>query len=102
MHASAAVIALIFKKFAQNHVNFRPQNSVISVRNVRATRKKCAQKQCRSCTCYAAPGTIANETLAYFIARVYQFLLRAGCKAEHVRSLQHLVAGLWGLWHCTP
>ena len=32
-------------------------------------------------------GTIANETLAYFIARVYQFLLRAGCKAEHVRCL---------------
>ena len=35
-------------------------------------------------------GTIANETLAYFIARVYQFLLRAGCKAEHVRFRQHL------------
>ena len=35
-------------------------------------------------------GTIANETLGYFIARVYQFLLRAGCKAEHVRFRQHL------------
>ena len=34
-------------------------------------------------------GTIANETLAYFIARVYQFLLRAGCKGEHVR-FRHL------------
>ena len=38
------------------------------------------------------PGTIANETLAYFIARVYQFLLRAGCKAEHVSCRQHLGA----------
>ena len=27
-------------------------------------------------------GTIANETLGYFIARTYLFLLRAGCKAE--------------------
>ena len=33
---------------------------------------------------------VANETLGYFIGRTYQFLLRAGCKAEHVRFRQHL------------
>ena len=33
---------------------------------------------------------IANETLGYFIARTYLFLVRAGCKAEHVRFRQHL------------
>ena len=35
-------------------------------------------------------GLIANETLGYFIARTYLFLLRAGCSAEHVRFRQHL------------
>ena len=35
-------------------------------------------------------GMVANETLGYFIARTYMFLLRAGCKAEHLRFRQHL------------
>ena len=33
---------------------------------------------------------IANETLGYFIARTYLFLIRAGCKADHIRFRQHL------------
>ena len=33
---------------------------------------------------------IANETLGYFIARTYLFLVRAGCRAEHLRFRQHL------------
>ena len=33
---------------------------------------------------------IANETLGYFIARTYLFLLRAGCREGHVRFRQHL------------
>jgi len=35
-------------------------------------------------------GMIANETLGYFIARTYLFLIRAGCKAPHLRFRQHL------------
>ena len=35
-------------------------------------------------------GTIANETLAYFIGRTALFLLKAGVKAEHMRFRQHL------------
>ena len=35
-------------------------------------------------------GMVANETLGYFVARTYLFLLRAGCKAEHLRFRQHL------------
>ena len=35
-------------------------------------------------------GMVANETLAYFMARTYLFLLRVGCLAEHVRFRQHL------------
>ena len=35
-------------------------------------------------------GMIANETLGYFIARTYLFLLRAGCRAENLRFRQHL------------
>jgi glycyl-tRNA synthetase len=30
-------------------------------------------------------GTIANETLAYFIGRTALFLLKAGIKMEHLR-----------------
>ena len=37
-----------------------------------------------------AAGTVANETLGFFIGRTYQFLVRAGCKAEHIRFRQHL------------
>ena len=37
-----------------------------------------------------ARGIVANETLGYFIGRTYEFLLRAGCRAEHVRFRQHL------------
>jgi|TARA_B100000524_G_scaffold16058_2_gene8593 glycyl-tRNA synthetase len=37
-----------------------------------------------------AGGTVANETLGYFIGRTYQFLLRVGCLPEHVRFRQHL------------
>ena len=33
---------------------------------------------------------IANETLGYFVARTYLFLVRAGCKPAHVRFRQHL------------
>ena len=35
-------------------------------------------------------GTIANETLAYFIGRTAMFLLKAGIKKEHMRFRQHL------------
>jgi len=35
-------------------------------------------------------GIIANQTLGYFIGRTFLFLVRAGCKAEHVRFRQHL------------
>jgi len=35
-------------------------------------------------------GTIANETLAYFIGRTAMFLLKAGVKKEHMRFRQHL------------
>lgn len=35
-------------------------------------------------------GTIANETLAYFIGRTALFLLKAGIKKEHMRFRQHL------------
>ena len=37
-----------------------------------------------------AKRMIANETLGYFIARTYLFLVRAGCRAEHLRFRQHL------------
>lgn len=37
-----------------------------------------------------AQRTIANETLGYFIARTFLFLVRAGCLAEHIRFRQHL------------
>ena len=37
-----------------------------------------------------AQGIIANETLGYFIGRTFQFLVRAGCSAEHIRFRQHL------------
>ena len=33
---------------------------------------------------------IANETLGYFIARTFLFLVRAGCKPAHIRFRQHL------------
>ncbi|KAL1523968.1 hypothetical protein AB1Y20_018884 [Prymnesium parvum] len=44
------------------------------------------------CTLGAAvsSGMIANETLGYYIGRTYLFLLRAGCRGEHVRFRQHL------------
>jgi glycyl-tRNA synthetase len=35
-------------------------------------------------------GTIANQTLAYFIGRTAMFLLKAGIKPEHMRFRQHL------------
>jgi glycyl-tRNA synthetase len=35
-------------------------------------------------------GTIANQTLAYFIGRTALFLLKAGVKKEHMRFRQHL------------
>ncbi len=35
-------------------------------------------------------GTVANETLGYFIARTYLFLLAAGIKQERLRFRQHL------------
>ena len=44
-------------------------------------------------------GHIANETLGYFIGRTYLFLLRAGCKAEHIRFRQayHQCCGFFTL-----
>lgn len=33
---------------------------------------------------------IDNETLAYFMARVYQFMIKCGIKHEHLRFRQHL------------
>ena len=35
-------------------------------------------------------GTIANETLAYFMGRTALFLIKAGIKKEHLRFRQHL------------
>lgn len=35
-------------------------------------------------------GTIANETLAYFIGRIYLFLTKVGVKDEKLRFRQHL------------
>ena len=35
-------------------------------------------------------GIIANETLAFFMGRTYQFLVRAGCLPGHIRFRQHL------------
>lgn len=37
-----------------------------------------------------AAGTVANETLAFFIGRTYLFLVRAGCRADNIRFRQHL------------
>ena len=37
-----------------------------------------------------AAGTVANETLAFFIGRTYLFLVRAGCRPENIRFRQHL------------
>jgi glycyl-tRNA synthetase len=37
-----------------------------------------------------AEGIIDNQTLAYFIARVYLFLVRIGVKPSHIRVRQHL------------
>ena len=35
-------------------------------------------------------GTIANETLGYFLARIYQFLLKIGIDPERLRFRQHM------------
>ena len=35
-------------------------------------------------------GIIANETLGYFIARIYQFLLKIGINSERLRFRQHM------------
>lgn len=37
-----------------------------------------------------ANGTIANETLGYFIARIYLFLLKIGINPERLRFRQHM------------
>jgi len=37
-----------------------------------------------------AQGIVNNETLGYFIARTYQFLMRVGIKADKLRFRQHL------------
>jgi glycyl-tRNA synthetase len=37
-----------------------------------------------------ASGIIANETLAYFLARTYLFLVKIGLKADRIRFRQHL------------
>ena len=33
---------------------------------------------------------MANETLGYYLGRIYLFLIRAGVKAEHLRFRQHM------------
>jgi glycyl-tRNA synthetase len=35
-------------------------------------------------------GTIANETLGYFVARIYQFLLKIGIHGHRLRFRQHM------------
>lgn len=35
-------------------------------------------------------GLIANETIAYFVGRIYHFLLRVGIDPEKLRFRQHL------------
>jgi len=37
-----------------------------------------------------ATGVVNNETLAYFMARTYQFLVKVGVKSTHIRFRQHL------------
>jgi len=37
-----------------------------------------------------AAGTIANETLGYFIARIYQFLVKIGINEGRLRFRQHM------------
>jgi glycyl-tRNA synthetase len=37
-----------------------------------------------------AAGTIANETLGYFVARIYQFLIKIGINPERLRFRQHM------------
>ena len=39
-----------------------------------------------------AQGIINNQTLAYFIARVYMYLVKVGLNPEHVRFRQHLAS----------
>ena len=43
-----------------------------------------------TCGDAVAKGTIANETLAYFMARTQLFMLRIGMNSEKLRSRQHL------------
>lgn len=35
-------------------------------------------------------GTIANQTLGYFVARIYQFLVKIGINPERLRFRQHM------------
>lgn len=37
-----------------------------------------------------ASGVIANETLGYFVARIYQFLVKIGINPERLRFRQHM------------
>ena len=37
-----------------------------------------------------AQGIIANETLAYFLARTYLFMVKVGVNPERMRFRQHL------------
>ena len=39
-----------------------------------------------------AQGVINNQTLAYFMARVYMYLVKVGLNPEHVRFRQHLAS----------
>ena len=43
-----------------------------------------------TCGDAVAKGTIANETLAYFMARTQLFMLRIGMNSEKLRFRQHL------------
>ena len=46
-----------------------------------------------TCGDAVAKGTIANETLAYFMARTQLFMLRIGMNSEKLRFRQHLIHG---------
>ena len=45
-------------------------------------------------------GVINNETLAYFMARTYLFLLRVGIAPEKLRFRQHLLTESYGWTEC--
>lgn len=47
-------------------------------------------------------GVINNETLAYFMCRTYDFLLRVGIDKDRIRFRQHLPTGAFADVHWRP